>query len=240
MNIFLILGGFMFKNLKIIIFTFVAVVLSCTLFAREFRVAELPNGIVHDCTTCHVSQTNSARNAFGKIIQTSYLTIAGANGHVKWSKALAQLDSDGDGFTNGQELGDPNGTWVAGQPDPVSTSTISNPGDKNSKPVISSVVDFLSNNDNPDLNLINIYPNPVSESAIINFKMYKAGSLSIDILNLNGNLVSIVQTATYLNDGDYTYNWSSEDLNGNKLPKGAYLVRFSFNGTSFAKKIIVQ
>ncbi len=32
-----------------------------------------------------------------------------------WSQPLSQLDSDGDGFTNGQELQDPTGTWVYGQ-----------------------------------------------------------------------------------------------------------------------------
>jgi len=32
-----------------------------------------------------------------------------------WNTALCQLDSDGDGLTNGQELGDPQCTWTPGQ-----------------------------------------------------------------------------------------------------------------------------
>jgi hypothetical protein len=34
----------------------------------------------------------------------------------KWTPELCRKDSDGDGFTNGQELGDPDCTWVKGQP----------------------------------------------------------------------------------------------------------------------------
>ena len=32
----------------------------------------------------------------------------------KWSSDLCQKDSDGDGMTNGEELGDPNCTWTGG------------------------------------------------------------------------------------------------------------------------------
>ena len=45
-----------------------------------------------------------------------------------WS-ALYLLDSDGDGQTNGQELGDPCGTWVRGEPAPREAD-ISNPTDE--------------------------------------------------------------------------------------------------------------
>lgn len=31
-----------------------------------------------------------------------------------WTVDLCQKDSDGDGKTNGEELGDPNCTWIAG------------------------------------------------------------------------------------------------------------------------------
>ena len=45
-----------------------------------------------------------------------------------WTVELCQLDSDGDGFTNGEELGDPDCTWQEG--DPVQcTGCPSHPGD---------------------------------------------------------------------------------------------------------------
>jgi hypothetical protein len=39
-----------------------------------------------------------------------------------WGPAFAALDSDGDGATNGQELGDPEGIWLPGDPAPAAFS----------------------------------------------------------------------------------------------------------------------
>ena len=47
--------------------------------------------------------------------------------YVQWSAALCQLDSDGDGMTNGQELGDPNCVWTEGNV-PERTDNITHPG----------------------------------------------------------------------------------------------------------------
>jgi hypothetical protein len=41
--------------------------------------------------------------------------------------AVCSLDSDGDGLTNGQELGDPTCTWKVGDPSPNGTN-LSHPG----------------------------------------------------------------------------------------------------------------
>ncbi|KAK3580056.1 hypothetical protein CHS0354_001009 [Potamilus streckersoni] len=45
----------------------------------------------------------------------------------QWTKALCQLDSDGDGKTNGEELGDPHCLWTKGQ-SPSRSSGLSHPG----------------------------------------------------------------------------------------------------------------
>lgn len=50
----------------------------------------------------------------------------------KWTLELCQMDSDGDGQTNGLELGDPCCVWAVGQT-PANSTAISNPGDRNSK-----------------------------------------------------------------------------------------------------------
>ncbi|KAF0697918.1 Aste57867_11415 [Aphanomyces stellatus] len=52
-----------------------------------------------------------------------------AAGH-KWSIELCQLDSDGDGATNGQELGDPCCVWQEGDAPPAASAT-SSPGHAN-------------------------------------------------------------------------------------------------------------
>ncbi|GFN84363.1 temptin, partial [Plakobranchus ocellatus] len=44
-----------------------------------------------------------------------------------WTSALCNADSDGDGVSNGAELGDPSCTWTQGQT-PDRTTDITHPG----------------------------------------------------------------------------------------------------------------
>ena len=44
-----------------------------------------------------------------------------------WDKRLCEADSDSDGWTNGEELGDPKCLWREGMSDPVA-EFISHPG----------------------------------------------------------------------------------------------------------------
>jgi MYXO-CTERM domain-containing protein len=92
--------------------------------ARSNRVDDVPNGSVLGCNTCH-GNPFSMRNPFGVDVGA---TLSGND--ADWS-ALFDLDSDGDGCTNGQELGDPDGTWMIGDPDPA---YVSNPADASSFP----------------------------------------------------------------------------------------------------------
>ena len=90
--------------------------------ARANYPALIPNDF--DCLTCHTSSAGGGgRNSFGADF--------GANGRT-WA-AVFDLDSDGDGFTNGEELGDPEGLWAPGDPDPDVIAT--EPGDRSSAPV---------------------------------------------------------------------------------------------------------
>jgi hypothetical protein len=50
-----------------------------------------------------------------------------------WTFTLCKADTDGDGFTNGEELGDPECVWTPGQV-PARTTDISNPGEWASVP----------------------------------------------------------------------------------------------------------
>lgn len=88
--------------------------------ARGFRRAQVPNGTTLTCETCHVAgQSRRVRNPFGMQVEQ---TLVGQD--ADWS-ALFDLDADGDGFTNGLELGDPDGVWQPGQPNPP---LVSHPG----------------------------------------------------------------------------------------------------------------
>ena len=80
----------------------------------------IPNSSVFSCDTCH-SSGNSFRSAYN-------------NAGRQWTTALANLDSDGDGFSNGVELQDPSGTWNEGDPNPGNQSLVTNPGSSSSHP----------------------------------------------------------------------------------------------------------
>ena len=96
--------------------------------ARGFRVAQLPNGNVYSCSTCHFSTSGGGpRNSFGLAVQS----ITGTSPVPFWSPSLAALDSDGDGFTNGEELGDPNGDFSL-----IPGAEITRPGDPASFPAV--------------------------------------------------------------------------------------------------------
>jgi hypothetical protein len=109
-------------------------------------VCTIPNGSIYTCLNCHTSMLPSADagdypqlTQFGDDVQVTMNGISvDAGGIPNWTAALCQKDSDGDGLTNGQELGDPCCTWVeaAGCPPEIApaprTTAISNPSEPTS------------------------------------------------------------------------------------------------------------
>lgn len=107
--------------------------------ARSFRVNEVPNGTHRSCQTCHETDGGIVFNAFGSDVRSFLVGDDVVSGRrVDWA-ALAGRDSDGDGFTNGEELGDPDGTWRRGDPNPGGAPSA--PGDPESVPVSGSCGD---------------------------------------------------------------------------------------------------
>lgn len=107
-------------------------------WSRPIGPYKIPNGtkFTHPCKSCHVSDVpddnfpdfTQFKQDFGSTTPT-----------IKtWQLDLAMKDSDGDGFTNGEELQDPNANWVYNAntptPDPGDSSYISNPSDPSSYP----------------------------------------------------------------------------------------------------------
>ena len=98
--------------------------------ARPHRPAQVPNGTVFSCATCH-DPSPPVRNLFGQLVEAN-LDTPGSTGNVQWSLVF-DADSDADSYTNGGELGDPTGMWTTGDPNPTFVAT--NPGDDASFPV---------------------------------------------------------------------------------------------------------
>lgn len=96
-------------------------------FARNWRPEQVPNGQAFNCILCHRSATGSGPlNAFGETISAN---ITPGSREDFWTKWIAREDSDGDGFTNGQELGDPDGDGIM-----IEGFEATHPGDAESKP----------------------------------------------------------------------------------------------------------
>jgi len=100
--------------------------------ARPFRVSDIPNGSKYGCLNCHGDTKASYNTDFGSDARL-FLTGAGTpqEQHVDWTP-LCPLDSDRDGWTNGEELGDPDCTWKVGDPSPM--GFLYNPGNPESAP----------------------------------------------------------------------------------------------------------
>lgn len=84
--------------------------------------SRIPNGEVNGCYNCHNIYPNQFYYDFRDV------------GGYQWNATLAAMDSDGDSYTNGEELLDPNGTWSEGDADPGDPAYVTNPNDVNDYP----------------------------------------------------------------------------------------------------------
>jgi len=93
-------------------------------FGYSGYVDLIPNGSVYSCNTCHLN------GFFGQDF--------GA-GDEQRTAALAALDSDGDGYSNGTELLDPDGAWSVGDRDPGDPADVTNSDDPDDFPADTDV-----------------------------------------------------------------------------------------------------
>lgn len=98
---------------------------------RSFRPGDIPNGDDRGCLNCHGDNSGSIMTEFGSDARGALEAGIIQQAHVDWSKICA-FDSDEDGWTNGQELGDPDCVWTIGDTPAKPAST--NPGVDTSHP----------------------------------------------------------------------------------------------------------
>ena len=172
-----------------------------SLTARSFRVGMMPNGNTFSCSNCHLNPGGGgARNAFGEAVR-ALVTPGGAQPF--WSAALAAMDSDGDGVSNGEELGDPEGDGSANR-----TQNISNPGNSGSTPSVTAP---------------NILSHPQSQNIVqgqsVTFQVQAGGDAPLTYAwSKNGNDLAGEQSATFT-----ISNVTASD-------EGVYTVRVSNSG----------
>jgi hypothetical protein len=107
-----------------------ALVLPAMVDARSFRTDQVPRN-KWGCALCHTSSVGGGPlNAFGRQVE-SRLDPPKAQADVPW-RQIYDLDADGDGYTNGEELNDPNGSWRVG--DPEVSAPVTHPGRSSKTP----------------------------------------------------------------------------------------------------------
>lgn len=207
------------------------------LVARGFRAQQIPNGTLKSCANCHVNPGGGGvRNAFGQEVEANHLSTPGAAGQVEWSEALAMLDSDGDGFTNGEELQDPEGTWRIGQPFPGDPALVTNPGDPTDFPTTTSV-DRLPGTA-AGYSLDGNYPNPFNPSTTIRFALPEAATVRLEIYDAAGSRVRTL-VEEQRDAGLYASTWNGRDDEGRLMTSGVYFYRMSANSFSSMRRMVL-
>jgi hypothetical protein len=87
-----------------------------------------------------------------------------------------------------------------------------------------------------------IYPNPFSESVVINYEVGAidpaTGKVLIRIFDLNGRLVTTLVNMT-MQSGYYTVSWSGKDNNGEQASHGTYFIHFKAGVTEEVKEVVL-
>ncbi len=197
---------------------FVSVLLAAMgdLSARSFRVSQLPNGSKFGCTNCHTG-FGGPRNDFGKAVGSGFLDNSG---NTLWGPALAALDSDGDGVSNGAELQDPLGQWKVGDPNPGDPALVSNPGDPTSTTAVRLAEEF------PQVFLLRgNAPNPFNPSTTLTLELPQPAEVRLDVFNPRGERVCSLVNGS-LPAGVHRIAWNGTDDGGLPVASGIYLARF--------------
>ncbi len=191
-----------FISLLIVLFLF----FSELLFSRPNRVSQIPYGEKFQCSSCHVSPNGGGqRTPFGETVNDNLGSpISTAN--VRWD-LIFNIDSDGDGFTNGEELQDPDGQWAIGQSNPGNPELVFQPWNPNSKPTVSSVVEGIVNNN------ATIYPVP--SNGVINLEYISDyfDNSRLELFNSNGNIIHTDNMNTKIGPNNWTINLNNQSLN---------------------------
>lgn len=197
--------------------------------ARPKRVFQIPWGNINKCFNCHNNgQATQGLTSMGQQVYSSALIPQDSKGDVQWG-VLAMLDADGDGYSNGEELQDAGGTWSSGEADPGMSELITDPNDPNDYP--SGVED--------EMEIVSEFqPNPAISSTMLQLNLKKAGKLSINIYDMNGNLIKTLVNG-FLKSSVYKFSWNRKNIDNKRVASGSYIVTIQNDKYTILKKIIL-
>ena len=85
-----------------------------------------------------------------------------------------------------------------------------------------------------DLFIGNIFPNPVNDRAKINYGVAKTSNVTLDVLDMNGNLVQTIFSGSA--EAGVTYQQMFEVAG---IESGVYMVRLTGNNTAKFERVVV-
>ncbi len=88
--------------------------------------------------------------------------------------------------------------------------------------------------------VLNIYPNPFSSSATVQFTLAERGEVNLTVYNIFGQKIQVLAYGEY-KPGIHKVTWTGNDLNGAPATSGIYLCRFMKDGElGEVKRIILN
>lgn len=99
-------------------------------------------------------------------------------------------------------------------------------------------ISLTVNNDNDNAaSMLSNYPNPFSVSTNIAVNIEKAGYYSLNIYDLNGNLVKSLFNGNINKAGVNPFTWDGTDNSGAKVSSGMYIYRLNGNNVSVSNTL---
>jgi len=92
---------------------------------------------------------------------------------------------------------------------------------------------MVSVNENVNKFLVDVVPNPITQSASIQFVLPEATSTSIEIFDINGRLIDMINSG-YLNAGSHNFTWNPAELES-----GSYLIQITVGKEKAVKQVIL-
>lgn len=86
---------------------------------------------------------------------------------------------------------------------------------------------------------VNIYPNPFSQSTVINYKILVSGKVILKIYNIHGQEIRTLENIN-LPAGNHSAVWNGKDNFGKDVGSGVYICRLQIKNSILRKKIIFQ